>query len=317
MYVDTKSQPQLNSGDLYPKYAYRFDTSKMPIYSRNQANFVNSSVISNRLYNQPPSNALNNRNSGNMVFAPTSERQVNQLLHNRQSLNSGYLGQPLKNLSQQRAVNYSAQQSFDRALPLNSLASNLNSVTQESYRNLDGQPQFRPRIQGRDVSVMDYQSQLSHAGQPTRSDRTSPPRPTFYDTKNYLKLEPHSVMFVKNNMPLRKRNRSETSTESFQSQSSKFQKTMEVTSPLGRRRMDHSKSSRSRRSKREKSPNIFNNQENYDMKRLDLGPSIGNPRYQQELQSRLKAMVYSTKVLSKTEAIVVPSLPSILSAVLK
>jgi hypothetical protein len=49
------------------------------------------------------------------------------------------------------------------------------------------------------------------------------------------------------------------------------------------------------------------------MKRLELGPIIRNIRHQQELESRLKAMVYSDKILRKDKAIVVPSLPSILS----
>ena len=78
--------------------------------------------------------------------------------------------------------------------------------------------------------------------------------------------------------------------------------------------MDHSRSSRSRHSKQEKSsPKNFNNSDSYDMTRLELGPSIGKQGQHQELQSRMKSMVYSNKMLGKTEAIIVPSLPSILS----
>ena len=114
--------------------------------------------------------------------------------------------------------------------------------------------------------------------------------------------------------PNRKRNRSELSTESQESASHKLVKTSEE---LGgeSRVQGNSLSSRPRRSTQKKSPSPkrFNKRTSYNTKRLDLGPSIDSVRQQQELKSRLKAMVYCEKVLTEDKAIVVPCLPSFLS----
>ena len=51
----------------------------------------------------------------------------------------------------------------------------------------------------------------------------------------------------------------------------------------------------------------------YNMKRLNLGPSIDPERKQKQLDSRLRAMIYSAKSLKEDSALIVPSLPSFFS----
>jgi hypothetical protein len=117
------------------------------------------------------------------------------------------------------------------------------------------------------------------------------------------------------NIGLRKRNISDTTNETYDSHPSKFQKISEDANSA-RRRCVQPKLMAEARSRHQQSSNSppFDKKESYAMNRLDLGPSIGRKEKQTQLKSRLKAMAYSEKVLTASRAIVVPSLPSILSS---
>ncbi|CAI2372377.1 unnamed protein product [Moneuplotes crassus] len=118
--------------------------------------------------------------------------------------------------------------------------------------------------------------------------------------------------------PLRKRVRSNLSTDSCESSCYKFAKTSErfhgSKRAKGRARNARTRSSPESRSKRNhfrksSSPKTLPKRESYNMKRLDLGHSIQSVRHQQELKSRLKVMVFREKTLKEDLSIVVPSLP--------
>jgi hypothetical protein len=122
------------------------------------------------------------------------------------------------------------------------------------------------------------------------------------------------------NLAIRSRHHSDSSTESVESPPSKYQKVSEDAC-IQRGRFNHRGEGSDHRIKHSSSIShhqakgkIFSPHDNYDMKRLHLGDrdNFENKAYH-ELKSRLKAMVYSYKVLREDKAIVVPSLPSILS----
>lgn len=315
MYIDNKFHQPLNSGEFSSSYAYRFINSKMPIPSNNHDIFVNSNVISSRLFTQNHPQNLHNRNSGNMILGSNEERQVNQRSFCSQPLSVNHLGQPMRNLLIQRDLDANDQQSFDNVAPLNSIASNIGSNTHFPLRLLEDDSQPRQRLPGRYMESTDMQNTHSTTGAPCSQLVYSPPRNNLGDPQTMMGSKKNSVRFDKCSTTLRKRNRSDTSTESYESHSSKPLKPSELNSYSGTRRKDTSRSSRSRYSKPTKpsSPKYFNKRDSYNMKRLDLGPSIGISGQQKALKSRLADMVFSDKALAEDKALLIPSLPSILS----
>lgn len=125
-------------------------------------------------------------------------------------------------------------------------------------------------------------------------------------------LQSHQV-----SKPLRKRVRSEHSTESTSSHSYKFSKTSEGCSGSrvkGRARRSTRHSSPDPRSKRNRfrkssSPKNLPKRGIYNMHRLDLGPCLQSTRHTQELRSRLKAVAFNEKSQTDGLSLVVPSLP--------
>lgn len=287
----------------------------MPISSNNQAIFVNSHAISSRLFTQNHPRNLHNHNSGNMILGSTMERQVNQHSTCSQPLPVNHLGQPMRNLYIQSDLDANDQQSFDNVATLNTIASNIGANTHLPLRLLEDCGELRQRFSGRHMTSIDMQNTHSTAGAPHSQLVYSPPREHLNNPQTIKGCKESSVRFDKSCTILRKRNRSDTSTESYESYSSKPQKPSEYNSHLGSRRKDTSRPSRARYSKPTKlsSPKYLNKRDSYNMKRLDLGPSIGTSGSQKALKSRLADMVFSDKALSEDKALLVPSLPSILS----
>ncbi|CAI2372679.1 unnamed protein product [Moneuplotes crassus] len=144
----------------------------------------------------------------------------------------------------------------------------------------------------------------------------SPPKLGFgSQPQSYINNNTKSHQLFK---PLRKRVRSDNSTDSCESFCNKFSKTSEryhgSKRAKGRARDVRNRCSPEPRSKRNRfkkssSPKNLVKRESYNMKRLDLGPSIESVRQQQELKSRLKAMGFHENAQKEDFSFVVPSLP--------
>lgn len=213
------------------------------------------------------------------------------------------------------------QPSYENIPSINTQAFNLGRNDQPNTQqlpNIAHQPQGFP---GRRIMTEDMA--LNPAQTHPRGLR-SPPREFFGDYDPICrKFSDISVNSNSEKQILCKRRHSESSTESFKFPSSKYQKTSEESSHTGVQRKRYDTGNLKSRSKTSSNWKInskavsknFNKRGcYYDMKRLAVTNSVENKtKEQQELKSRLKAMVYSNKVLREDKAIVVPSLPSILS----
>lgn len=120
-------------------------------------------------------------------------------------------------------------------------------------------------------------------------------------------------------LSLRRRNHSDSSTEADSSdRPSKIRKVSDDANCPGVRRKSFEKENEVSRSnpslKKSKFSSKLSKKQNYNaMKRLKLEKSLQGSQLHQELKHRLKAMCCSKVVLNERNAIVVPSLPSILS----
>lgn len=277
--------------------------------SSNNAILVQSSVISSRLYQHAPNNSLLPV-SGNSYRGSNVRHQVNQYPHQRMLSSS----EPFINRTQTFDKRSNADADFyssKSVVSLNKLASNINTKASEfmphfktSHRDL-GMTDMPVREDAYQQSQRGNKSSHMSAGVHLRS----PSRERQIEAQ---KGKSRGSFNQKHNN--RKRNRSDISTESYESRSCKLQKTSEETVPNGTKRKQADQRAVSRRkvnlskSEAKRSPHSA-----YNMAKLDLGHSIDKFAEQQQLKSRLNAMVYSNKVLREDEAIVVPSLPSILS----
>ena len=311
MYVDNyvpKVVDACNLNNGYPQGAHCY---KISAYQSNRVIFVNSHDYSSRVISHNIANNFHNPISGNSV------KSSNLCMANNGQ--SHYVNQ-----SHQRDLGIdthgSAQRDFDpydrninnRLPSLNSTAISLNKNT----------PVFIPQVHepfirfaNADTRQTDYRQSGNRVMGVNGYVRMSPPRVKYSDRNSHKQSKVKMMGCTPRGQPLRKRNRSDTSTDSTESHSSKFFKTSEDAAGVERVNENHSQFRYQKRHQSDKmnsSKNILKNN-SYDMKRLLLGPSISKFRYQQELESRLKAMVYSIKILREDKAVVVPSLPSILS----
>lgn len=309
MYGDLDIQRNLKSRDISHHYSYGSQKIFSPVVSR-------------------PSNQLNQshnflRGVENLCNSGATTPYANYEYGN--SLQS----RPFGNIE---SSNYSHGLNFDEPVPsLNYVSERLPSTRGQLVPLLSFNPQIQQRYSedsnGRKSSIHQKRRLPTivprHQMSSAKVDEVGfldnvdicHPKLGLVRRKDYIDCSHQSHQLSK---PLRKRVRSENSTESCDSYSYKFAKTSEryqgSKRAKGRARQAMNCSSPESRSKRNRfrkasSPKNLNKRESYNMKRLDLGPSIGSVREQQELKSRLKAMVFIENTPKEDFSIVVPSLP--------
>jgi len=213
-------------------------------------------------------------------------------------------------------VNYSQKLNiFASVPPLNLVSGSLNTNGLESIPHISFTPEVHHSFneRGSRPEGSRYMKKALPKITPQSQLDMSPPKFHINGSLQHSSFN-HESIFKKCIKPMRQRVCSDNSTDSSKSHSSKFVKTSEGYS--GSHRVQRSSSrprSRRNRIRKSSSPKNFNKKESYNMKRLDLGPWTDPVRHQQELKSRLKTMVFNVKVLKEDQAIVVPSLPTILS----
>ena len=321
MNIDNKMKKDMNSGDSHQSYIYGVQNYSMPLCPNNQLFLFQPSVISSRLFiNNIPQN-LSMQDSGKMLSSSNiggEKKKQSMICQPFQSQNSGMSVQSNSYLMM-REANSSSQ---NGEIPsLNSFVSKINQDNCSYYQQNQSYMKIPRMNLPQDTREKD--------GSYTKERRTefvnrysngqhSPPieesvvSRTFDDNKFNTKMS-------NDKLTIRNRHHSDSSTESVESPPSKYQKVSEDAC-IQRGRFIHRCESSDHRNKQSSSNKnqkakgkIFNPNENYDMKRLHLGENFEKNKAHHELKSRLKAMVYSYKVLREDKAIVVPSLPSILS----
>jgi len=198
---------------------------------------------------------------------------------------------------------------------LNFISGSLTSNRHESFQLNSFIPQVQQRYNGNGIRLEDsrYRKKTLPKIIPCNQLDMSPPKTQFIPQLNHTNFNSVKV-FPKCHNPMRRRVRSDNSTASSNSHSSKYIKTSEGYSGSHRAKGSYSESrSRTNHGQKSSSPKNSNKRESYNMKRLDLGHHIDSVRHQQELMSRLETMAFNNKVLKEDHAIVVPSLPAIFS----
>lgn len=312
-------QQPMKTWDFHPGYAYGAHSYKTPSYFNKQAIFVHSPAISSRLITQNEVYTLTNSNSGKMVIGSNMGAAMNQRSFREQPPVVNDLNFLMQTANSRRVLNAHLKQSPETIPSLNKLASSLPSNAPVSMKHFQQTPHQRSRFTGLQEIPEERYGQVKNSKLPYSNGKliNSPPRENLAEPVGSKITYNNSVRFANQDKPLRKRIRSETSSESYESRPSKFQRTSEDSVAAGMRgiKQENAQVTRCRRPQPAKSSvsQYLAERDKYDMQRLDLGPSIGNSGAQQELLSRLKAINYSSKVMTEDLAIVVPSLPSILS----
>lgn len=315
MYMDNQLAV-LNSGDFSHNHAYGVGNRHVMVNSSQPVVFVNPPAISSRFSPNKPLHDSHSLNSGNAMMGSNIMKSVNQQLVYRLPPRQTSQCLPVQSLNSSRMVDSHPQQSVGPFTTLNKLSQNIGSQGHESiprFYNVHQRQGFFGRVPSGDSQYHGHAA-YDHRQIANGYERTSPKD----HLDGYQTRFSKSLKMRKNDSKvkgLRKRNRSDTSTESQESRGLKFQKTSEDSNPSGMRKIPSRGSFEPnyRHRHRSKSPECQDQRNSYNMTRLDLGPSIERSRGQQELESRLKAMNHSIDNLSEAQAIVVPSLPSILS----
>lgn len=254
-----------------------------------------------------------------MVIGSNMEAAMNQRSFREQPPVVNDLNFLMQTANSRRVLNAHMKQSPEAVPSLNNLASSLASNAPVSMKHFQQTPHQRTRFPGPQEIPKERYGQVKNSKPPHSNGKliNSPPRDNLPEPVGSKITYSNSVRFANQDKPIRKRIRSETSSESYESRPSKFQKTSEDSVGAGMRgnKQENNQVTRCRRPQPANTlaSKYLAERDKYDMQRLDLGPSIGKSGSQQELLSRLKAINYSSKIMTEDLAIVVPSLPSILS----
>ena len=321
MNIENKKQKDANSGDSHQSYIYGVQNYSMPLCPNNQLFLFPPSVISSRLFiNNIPQN-LSMQDSGNIHLSSNfgGENMEQSFIRQPfQSQNQGVSVQSSGYLMGREVNNHSTNYEIPS---LNNIASKVKQGNYVHYQQ--NQSYLKPQ---RMNLPQDYREEENCYTEERRAEFTnqysngqrSPPKEDLVVTHSFddngVNLKQSSEKLL-----IRNRHHSDSSTESVESPPSKFQKVSEDAC-IRRGKINHEYESSNYRSKHTSSTKnskgkgkIINPNEQYEMKRLNMGDNFDKSKAQHELKSRLKAMVYSYKVLREDKAIVVPSLPSILS----
>jgi hypothetical protein len=318
MHVGSKMQQPMSSDEFNYGYASRLDSQYMTSSYGKTAYFVNLPNHPSRLSSHTNTHNFQFMNSGNIVMDPSYGRSMNQYPPHCSSSFSQLMDAPVMSLRAPEKSNLLNQSSFTTVDSLNKVASRLGFQPQAINRQFpanshqDGQFLERGAVQ----EDQNFSGRRPEMHRPNDHLLQNPQQEFLVDPQNRRKNFYQPTKNFNSNIGLRRRNSSDTSTESFTSRPSKRQKVSEYSEKTSswrgkpRHKLD---SHRNRLSKSHPSLEAFKEKTSYRIKRLDLGTSIEDKEAHQELTSRLKAMVYSVKMLNDDQSIVIPSLPLTLS----
>lgn len=229
MYVDYKARQSFDSGDLHRSNAYRAQNYVMPTYLANQSViFVQPSANSNQLFSNNISHILSKQDIGSKHAGSNFGNEVNE---------KSFIFYPFQN----KNSNVSAQSSYTGIMldghspslkadiqSLNNIASNIALRSYDPYLQNLGSMKPQRLLPPQSHNEESYQKAPSWRAEQSMLPKgiRSPPRKelsssTFTSSKvNESRLDPFKL-------ESRKRNHSESSTESIESPRSKLQKISE------------------------------------------------------------------------------------------
>lgn len=319
MHVGSQMQQPMSSGEFSYGYASRRDSQYMPSNYVKTAYFANLPNHSSRLSSQTNTHNFQFMNSGNFDMGPSYGRSMNQYpVRGSSSSLSQQFDMPVMPLRAPEKPDLQNQPLFTTADSLNKVALGLGFQPQTFNRRIlvSAHQDGRFLERGAMHENRDFQGRRPDLYRSNDRMLRNLQQEILVEPKNRRKNFCQPTKFFNSNIGLRRRNSSDTSTESFESRPSKRQKLSECSEKAHSRRGQQRHkldSHRDRLSESNPHSESFNKKTSYDAKRLDLGTSIEGKEAHRELTSRLKAMVYSVKMLNDDQAIVIPSLPSTLS----